>query len=170
MGLQSFPQILTNAIVDGPTLTAAAAATCIPANNKLTLPNNYFYIGKMLRITASGRISSVITTPGTARFDVRIGGVIAFDSLAILLDTVVIYRGPILIGNTTATITTALFGDSSGAPTAISGQVVAARAQDADDKWHIVIECNNLDGSSPPKPIFPLGYRFDSDDTTISFT
>jgi hypothetical protein len=30
----------------------------------------------------------VITTPGTARFDLRIGAVVAFDSLAILLDTV----------------------------------------------------------------------------------
>lgn len=73
---------------DGPTLTAAAAASCIPTNAVITLPNNFFYIGRALRVRASGRISSVITTPGTARFDVRIGGVIAFDSLAILLDTV----------------------------------------------------------------------------------
>src|SRR5882724_1494220 len=76
------------AVADGPTLTAAAAATCIPANSKITLPNNYFYIGKQWLVKASGRISSVITTPGTARFDIRIGGVIAFDSQAILLDTV----------------------------------------------------------------------------------
>lgn len=79
---------LVNSIVDGPTLTAAAAATCIPPDSKITLPNNYFRIGKMLQVKASGRISSLITTPGTARFDVRVGGIIAFDSLAILLDTV----------------------------------------------------------------------------------
>lgn len=88
MGMQTFPQLLVNATGDGPVLTAAAAATCIQANAKITLPNNYFYIGKTLRIRASGRISSLITTPGTARFDLRIGAVVAFDSLAILLDTV----------------------------------------------------------------------------------
>ena len=75
--------------IDGPTLTAAAAATCLPAAAKRTLPANFFdKIGKKLRITASGRISSVITTPGTARFDIRLGGAVVFDGLAILLDTV----------------------------------------------------------------------------------
>jgi hypothetical protein len=90
MSQQTWVETLVSAQVDGPTLTAAAAATCIPTNAKITLPNNFFYIGRMLRITASGKISSVITTPGTARFDVRIGAgpVICFDSLAILLDTV----------------------------------------------------------------------------------
>jgi len=88
MSLQTWQETLVNASVDGPILTAAAAATAIPTAAKITLPNNYFYVGRMLRITAAGRISSVITTPGTARFDVRIGAVVAFDSLAILLDTV----------------------------------------------------------------------------------
>ena len=88
MSLQTWQETLVNASVDGPTLTAAAAATAIPTAAKITLPNNYFYVGRMLRITAAGRISSVITTPGTARFDVRIGAVVAFDSLAILLDSV----------------------------------------------------------------------------------
>ena len=80
--------IITSAITDGPTLTAAAAASCIPTANKITLPNNYWVPGKQWEITMAGRISSVITTPGTARFDLRIGAVVAFDSLAILLDTV----------------------------------------------------------------------------------
>ena len=82
-------QVLVNSQIDGPTLTAAAAATCIPAAAKFTLPAGFIdTIGKEFRIEASGRISSVITTPGTARFDVRVGGVVVFDSLAILLDTV----------------------------------------------------------------------------------
>lgn len=83
-----YPQILHCSRVDGPALTAAAAATCIPTASKLTLPNSLWYVGRGLRITASGRISSVITTPGTARFDIRLGGTVVFDSLAILLDTV----------------------------------------------------------------------------------
>jgi hypothetical protein len=89
MALQTFSRLITPpSIADGPTLTAAAAASCIPVNSKITLPNNYWTLGRRWRVTASGRISSVITTPGTARFDLRIGGVVAFDSLAILLDTV----------------------------------------------------------------------------------
>lgn len=89
MASQSYSRIITPAsIADGPTLTAAAAASCIPVNSKITLPNNYWTLGKRWRVQASGRISSVITTPGTARFDIRLGAVVAFDSLAILLDTV----------------------------------------------------------------------------------
>lgn len=89
MSLQSWQETLVTSQVDGPTLTAAAAASMLPASAKITLPNNFFQVGKMLRIQAAGRMSSVITTPGTARFDVRIGaGVVVWDSLAILLDTV----------------------------------------------------------------------------------
>ena|ERR1041384_4247179 len=89
MAIQSWQQTLITAQVDGAALTAAAAASCLPAAAKYTLPANYFdTIGKQLQIRASGRISSVITTPGTARFDVRLGGTVVFDGLAVLLDTV----------------------------------------------------------------------------------
>ena len=86
---QTWTQTLTTAQTDGTALTAAAAASCIPASAKFTLPANFFQnIGQQLLIKASGRISSVITTPGTARFDVRFGANIVADSQAILLDTV----------------------------------------------------------------------------------
>lgn len=75
-------------LVDGTANATGAAASCLPSNCKFTLPNNYWYPGRAWRLTATGRISSVITTPGTARFDVRMGSVVAFDSQAILLDTV----------------------------------------------------------------------------------
>jgi hypothetical protein len=89
MGVQRYSQpLIVQAITDGPTLTAAAAASCLPTPNVITLPNNYWEAGKQWRVTLCGRMSSVITTPGTARFDIRIGGVIAWDSLAVLLDTV----------------------------------------------------------------------------------
>jgi hypothetical protein len=83
-----YSRIIAVGTADGPTLTAAAAATCIPTSGKRILHEGFFYPGRSLRIQASGRISSVITTPGTARFDVRVGGTVVFDSLAILLDTV----------------------------------------------------------------------------------
>ncbi len=92
MSRQSWEETLVSSQVDGPALTAAAAATCIPTQARITLPNNYFQSpGQQLLITATGRVSTVITTPGTIRFDIRMGasGTIAvFDSLAILPDTV----------------------------------------------------------------------------------
>lgn len=88
MGAAGFHQVLVQSRADGPALTAAAAATMLNARDKITLNNNYWTEGRYWRLTASGRISSVITTPGTARFDLRLGSVVAWDSLAILLDTV----------------------------------------------------------------------------------
>ena len=90
MSLQTWQETLISAIGDGPTLTAASAASCLPAAAKITLPNNYFSIGKVTRIRASGRISCVVTTPGTARFDIRVGAgaTVVFDGLAMNLNTV----------------------------------------------------------------------------------
>lgn len=88
MSLQSWREVLVTAQSDGTALTAAAAASALPAHAKYTLAANYIQaLGKQLRIWAHGRISTVITTPGTARFDVRLGGTVVFDSLAVLLDT-----------------------------------------------------------------------------------
>lgn len=88
MSLQSWQETLITAQVDGAALTSAAAASAIPAAAKFTLPPNFFStIGKQLLLKASGRISVAVTTPGTARYDVRFGGTVVFDGLAIALDT-----------------------------------------------------------------------------------
>ena len=90
MSLQSWQETLITSQVDGAAVTAAAATSLLPAAAKYTLPANFFsVIGKQKRVQASGRISSVITTPGTARFDVRFGATVVFDGLAVLLDSVV---------------------------------------------------------------------------------
>jgi hypothetical protein len=55
------------------------------------LPNNYFYVGQMLKLIISGRISCAVTNPGTARFDVRMGPsgtIVVFDTLALNLNVV----------------------------------------------------------------------------------
>ncbi len=78
-------------IADGPTLTAAARASCIPTGSRVTLPNNLFYIGRVMKVMIGGRISCVVTTPGTARFDICLGAagtVIVFDTLALNLNVV----------------------------------------------------------------------------------
>jgi hypothetical protein len=88
MSLQSWQETLVTAQVDGAAHTTAAAASIIPAAAKFTLPPNFFAtIGKQLRVWASGRVSLAVTTPGTLRFDVRFGGTVVFDGLAIVLDT-----------------------------------------------------------------------------------
>lgn len=83
------PLVIAN--TDGPTLTAAAAASCIPVANRLILPNNYWTPNKKWIVRASGRISCAVTTPGTARLDLRTGPsgtIIAFDSGALGLNIV----------------------------------------------------------------------------------
>lgn len=88
MSLQTWQENLVTSQVDGATLTAAAAASCIPAAAKYTLQPNFFSVGKRLKLTAFGRISCVVTTPGTARFDLRFGGTVVMDSLAMPLNIV----------------------------------------------------------------------------------
>lgn len=76
---------------DGPTLAAAAAASCIPVTSRLILPNNYWTIGKQWKAKIAGRISCAVTTPGAARFDLRTGPtgtIIAHDSGALNLNVV----------------------------------------------------------------------------------
>lgn len=82
-------ETLVTAIADGPALTAAAAATCLHSAAKWTLPNGYLgLIGRTMRLWLAGRISVVVTTPGTARFDVRAGGTVMFDTAAMNLNVV----------------------------------------------------------------------------------
>ena len=91
MSMQTWKETITASSTDGPTLTAAARASCIPTANRIVLPNSLFYVGRVLRIRASGRISCAVTTPGTARFDIclgRAGTTIVFDTLALNLNIV----------------------------------------------------------------------------------
>lgn len=91
MSIQSWEEVLVTAVTDGPTLTAAARASCIPTASRIVLPNSYFYVGKVIRFQLSGRISCAVTTPGTARFDITMGSAgttIVFDTLALNLNVV----------------------------------------------------------------------------------
>lgn len=82
-------EVLVEQQVDGPALTAAAAASHIAPAAKKGLPRNFFdRIGKQLLAVACGKISCAVTTPGTARYDVRFGGTTVWDSLAINLNIV----------------------------------------------------------------------------------
>ena len=91
MSLQTWQETIVSGTVDGPTLTAAAAASCIPTASRIILPNNFFYVGRQMKIVMHGRISCAVTTPGTARLDVRMGPsgtIVVFDTGALNLNIV----------------------------------------------------------------------------------
>lgn len=77
MSRQSWVETLMTAQVDGTALSNSTTPTSIiPAAARYTLPSNFFTeAGKTLLITASFRISTVVTTPGNITFDARLGTV-----------------------------------------------------------------------------------------------
>jgi hypothetical protein len=86
--LQGWHETLMATYTDGATLTAAASASMLPTYAKISLQNGFCILGKKLKIVAQGRISNVVTTPGTARFDLRFGSIVVFDTGAINLNVV----------------------------------------------------------------------------------
>jgi hypothetical protein len=73
MSAQGWQETLVVATGDGPSInTFSAATTLLPTQAIYTLPANYFdKIGKMLRMKATGRISSF--TSGTFTFNASLG-------------------------------------------------------------------------------------------------
>ena len=88
MSMQGWVELLAVAPTDGPTLTNTVTATSVlVATAKPVLPAQYFdKPGKMIRIRAKGRISTVVTTPGTFTFDVRFGTTVVFTGGALGLN------------------------------------------------------------------------------------
>lgn len=74
---------------DGTALSNSTTATSIlPAARKFTLPSYFFdRVGKALLVRAAGRISTVVTTPGTLALELRFGSVAVFSSGAMSLNT-----------------------------------------------------------------------------------
>jgi hypothetical protein len=90
MSFQSWQETLVASQVDGAALTGSLTATSLlPGQAKFTLPAGFFgTAGKSVRITARGRISNIVTTPGTLTLDIRLGAVIAQTSQALALNIV----------------------------------------------------------------------------------
>jgi hypothetical protein len=83
----------------------------------------------------------------------------------VLLVGAIVCRGPVSLGSS-VTVETNLFDATGSSQTEITGTVVAARGQNEDDQWEVVVECDNLNEHG--QPVLPLGYQFDYDDTTLS--
>jgi|SRR5579871_5465347 len=121
------------------------------------------YLKTILMSPIEGIVTAVYKRPGDA---VRAGEPVLRieDDRTIYVLARVGYRGPIVLGSTVE-IQTNLF-DLSPLPTPLSGNVVSVRGNRDDDTWDLVVKCSNLDPLK--KPIFPLGYQFDFDDTTVT--
>lgn len=88
MSLNIWSETLITSQVDGtPLATSTTPTSLLPGAAKFQLPANYFQIGRVLRLTAFGRISNIITTPGTLTLDVRFGSVVVFNGGAMPLNT-----------------------------------------------------------------------------------
>jgi hypothetical protein len=85
----STQQALITAQGDGAALATSTTATSIlPAQAKFTLPaNTLAYAGQQLRIRAAGRVSNIVTTPGTLTFSLRFGATTVGTSGAMVLNT-----------------------------------------------------------------------------------
>lgn len=66
--------------------TYTTAKTVINPQALWTMPSNYLFIGRKLRVRAQGAISNIVTTPGTINFQIKVGSVAAFDTGAIQLN------------------------------------------------------------------------------------
>lgn len=89
MSMQTWVETFNNTQVDSTALTnTVTPTTIIPTQGLITLPAAFFQIGRMLKITASGRISNLVTTPGTLSLDIRFGAVIVAAGGAMALNIV----------------------------------------------------------------------------------
>ena len=94
MSNYSYNSTLFSLRAAGPTLTAAAAASMLVAASPLagqvrpTIPAGTLAYGTMLQFRAYGIISCVVTTPGTARFDFRLGSTVVYDTGALNLNII----------------------------------------------------------------------------------
>lgn len=90
MSSSSWDQTLITSQVDGAAVTNTVTATSLlPAAAKFLIPANFLgLIGQKLRVKAAGRISTVVTTPGTLTLQCRLGATtVVFDGGAMALNT-----------------------------------------------------------------------------------
>jgi len=74
MPAPSYQAGLVEAQVDGTAGTSTTENSLLPAAAKWTMPANYIYrIGQRFHVSATGRISNIITTPGTITWKFKMG-------------------------------------------------------------------------------------------------
>lgn len=88
MSQQSWSETLVAANVAGTLFnTYTTAKTVLPTGALVTLPANYWYVGRSMRMTILGAESHRVTGPDTMTFQFNLGAVAAFSSGVINLTT-----------------------------------------------------------------------------------
>lgn len=89
MSFQTWQETLIVAQSAGSALSnSTTATTLLPGHAVTTLPAGYFATaGKQLKVLAMGRLSNLVTTPGTLTLDVRFGGTVVFNGAAMQLSS-----------------------------------------------------------------------------------
>jgi hypothetical protein len=88
MSSNSWGQLLITQQIDGTAVSNTSSQTSVlPGAAKFTLPANLLAIGTAFKIYAGGRISTVVTTPGTVTWAVKFGSVEVFNSGALAQNT-----------------------------------------------------------------------------------
>lgn len=71
MSRQFWEEVIACAVANGTACTAAAEGLIFPS---VSIPANFMQDGRALRMTAMGKYSNVVTTPGSITFRIRWGG------------------------------------------------------------------------------------------------
>lgn len=88
MSLQTWQETLVSENAAGTLFnTYTTAKTVLPTACLVTLPANYFYIGRKLRVTVYGALSNLVTTPGTVTMQINLGAIAAFSTGAMQLSS-----------------------------------------------------------------------------------
>jgi hypothetical protein len=84
-----YAPLMGNDGVDGPSLSNSTAATSIlPVNAKRPIPGGFLKLpGEKLRLRLAGRLSNIVTTPGTLQIQLKFGSTVVYDTGAIQLST-----------------------------------------------------------------------------------
>jgi hypothetical protein len=91
MSLSTWQETLTTQAADGPALTASVTETSLILGvNKRVIPPgpDFWSIGKKWRFVSKGRISNIVTSPGTLTLRIKMGATAIWNSGAIPLNIV----------------------------------------------------------------------------------
>jgi hypothetical protein len=84
-----YRSLLIGQQADGTAVTGTAEGSLLIGQAKLTLPANFIdQIGKRFAVTAHGRISNIVTTPGTLTLRLKFGSIIVATTAALQLNAV----------------------------------------------------------------------------------
>jgi hypothetical protein len=87
MSLQTWQETLVSANTAGTAFnTYTTAKTVLPVGCLVTLPANWWYVGRTIRVTAMFALSNIVTTPGTLTLQTNLGAVAAFSTGAMQMN------------------------------------------------------------------------------------